>query len=460
MSMHDLFAEILQYKDEILRQGTPHAVELLKRLIKVHPADIAEFLEGLSRSDASTFFLLFPREVQYRIFDAIIHPLKVVLLESLSDHERSAFLNQLSIDDLTEFFEELSDEELKHYLRLLHKKDRERVLSLLKFGPETAGGIMYTDVLTLMQDFTVEKSIHILQRLRPSKSLHHTIYVTNQNNEVVGHINLEDLVLKGPKTRIGAFVRSNELVVNAYEDQQDVAHKMVHYGVSNAPVVDNNNTFLGVIPSQALVEVIEEEASEDIYRMSALTPSEDPYFTRSFAKLLYQRSTILIILLLAQTLSTIILSKYNLLLQGFFLTCITMVISTGGNASSQTSALAIQGMASGEIDMESSMRFIKRELLMGLIIGIGLGLFSFLRTYGTSYFSNEPFNAIGSIAVSTSLATIVFVAIMLGSTMPFILKKIGIDPAHSAGPILTTVIDVIGLLLYCSIGSFIMYYWG
>lgn len=450
----------MQHKHEILQQGTPYGAELLKRLIAVHPADLAQFLETLNREDASVFFLLFPRDIQHRIFDEISHSLKVDILESLSDSERSTFLHHLSIDDLTDFFEDLSDEELKHYLRLLHKKDRDRVLSLLKFDPETAGGIMYTDVLTLMQDFTVEKSIHILQRLRPSRALHHTIYITSQNNEVVGHINLEDLVLRGPKTRIGSFVRTNELVVNAYEDQQDVAHKMVHYGVSNAPVVDEHGTFLGVIPSQALVEVIEEEASEDIYRMSALTPSEDPYFARSFSKLLYQRSTILMILLLVQTFSTIIMRQYQPLLEGFLFVFMNMALSTGGNASSQTSALAIQGMSSGDIDPTSSMRFVKRELKMGLILGLMLGLFSFFRMYGMHYFFSEKFTLVGSVAVSCSLAIIVFFAIMLGSTMPFILKRLGIDPAHSAGPILTTVIDVIGVLLYCIVGGFILHYWG
>lgn len=460
MNMHHLFADILQHKHEILSQGTPYAVELLKKFIGIHPADIAEFLETLDREEASSFFLLFPRDLQHRVFDEVTQSLKVALLESLSDGERSTFLHDLSIDDLTDFFEELSDEELKHYLRLLHRRDRDRVLSLLKFDPETAGGIMYTDVLTLMQDFTVEKSIHILQRLRPSRALHHTIYVTSQNNEVVGHINLEDLVLKGPKTRIGSFIRSNELVVNAYEDQQDVAHKMVHYGISNAPVVDNNGTFLGVIPSQALVEVIEEEASEDIYRMSALTPSEDPYFARSFSKLLYQRSTILMVLLLVQTFSTIILRRYDALLEGFLIYYISMLISAGGNASSQTSALAIQGMATGEIDLGSSGRFVRRELGMGLILGIMLGIFSFIRMYITNYFFSEPFNVVGTIAVSCALISIVFFAILLGSTMPFILKRLGIDPAHSAGPILTTVIDVIGVLLYCIIGGFILHYWG
>lgn len=461
MSLHHLLTEIMQHRDEILRHGTHQGAQLLKKLIALHPADLAQFLETLDSEDASAFFLLFPRDIQHRVFDEISHSLKVALLESLSDSERATFLNHLSIDDLTDFFEDLSDQELKHYLRLLHKKDRDRVLSLLKFDPETAGGIMYTDVVTLMQDFTVEKSIHILQRLRPSRALHQIIYVTSQNNEAIGHINLEDLLLRSPKTRIGSFVRANELVVNAYEDQQDVAHKMVHYGISNAPVVDEHGTFLGVIPSQALVEIIGEEASEDIYRMSALTPSEDPYFSRSFTKLLYQRSTILMILLLIQTFSTVIMRQYQLILEGFGLfVFMSMALSTGGNASSQTSALAIQGMSSGDIDTTSSTRFVKRELWMGLILGLMLGLFSFVRMYGMHYFFDEPFTIISSIAVSCALFAIVFFAIMLGSTMPFILKRLGIDPAHSAGPILTTVIDVIGVLLYCIIGGFILHYWG
>jgi len=463
MMTQEIFEAVARHMDEIA-QGviTQPVQELLSRLAKIHPADIAEWLEGLSHEDACKIFVALPQELQVRIFHECGHMLQVSMLETLSESERSDFLQHLSIDDLTDFFDDLSDEELKRYLKLLHKKDRDRVISLLQFSPDSAGGIMYTDVLTLMQDLTVAKSIHILQRLRPSRALHHKIYVTTQNNELVGHINLEDLVLKSPTTRLRFILRTDELVAQVDEDRQDVVNKMLHYGVSNIPVVGHDQTFLGVIPSEVLAETIEDEASEDIYRMSALSPIKYTYFETSFGRLLYQRSSILIVLLLVQTLSSMIVRRYDYLLCGFLTYFMSMLISTGGNASSQTSALAIQGMATGEIDIETSRRFITRELLMASIIGAILGIFSFGRTYFVHrILSYDPsFSVAGGLAVSVSLMVIVIVSIFLGSALPFVLKRFGLDPAHSAGPLLTTIIDVIGLLIYCLVSSWIFSIFG
>ncbi len=185
--------------------------------------------------------------------------MKVFALSFLNDSDRSQLLNSLSIDELTDFFDDLSAEELKDYLRFLHRKDRDRVISLLKFDPESAGGIMDTNVVTLIQDFTVEKSIQILQRLQPSRELHQEIYVTNQDTELVGHIKLEDLVLKHPKERLISILRKNELVVDADEDRESVAQKMRHYHLMTVPVVDKENLFLGVIPSDTLVDIIKKK---------------------------------------------------------------------------------------------------------------------------------------------------------------------------------------------------------
>jgi magnesium transporter len=321
----------------------------------------------------------------------------------------------------------------------------------MRFDPESAGGIMNTDVLTLMQDFTVEKSIQILQRLQPRRELHHSIYVTNQDNELVGHINLEDLLLKNPKTRLSSFLRKNELVVGVDEDRESVAHKMVHYKLMTAPVVGTGNIFLGIIPSETLVDVIEREAAEDVYKISALAPIKHAYFDTPFARLFYQRASILVILLLVQTLSTIIIGKYEVLLGSFLMMFITMITSTGGNSSSQTSALVIQGLISGEITDSNIMRFLKRELFMALAIGASLGVISFVRVYLT-----HTGNVWGNLAVSVSLTVIVVVSVMLGSLIPIILKKLDLDPALSAGPFLATIMDVLGLLIYCGISQLIL----
>lgn len=452
MVVQKLFEEMVEHIDAVIAQNTIVAQELWREFLRTHPVDIAEFLNSIEHEHALALLKNLPEIIRLDVFHDLSQSLKVKLLEQLSEHDRHYIITHLSIDDLTDFFDDLSDAELENYLKLLHKKDQRRVLSLLQFNPETAGGIMVASVLTLMQDFTVEKSIQILQKLQPNRDLHQQIYVLSQNNELVGHINLEDLVLKHPKTQLRSILRPNILVVHVHEDRERVAQQMVHYGVSNVPVIGEEGVFLGVIPSEALVEIIEEEAGEDIYRMSAVSPIKHTYFETPFSKLLYQRSSILIVLLMVQTFSSMIIEYYQALLCGFLTFFISMLTSTGGNASSQTSAFAIQGLATGEINDGNSVRFIRREFVMAIIMAFLLGFFSFVRIY----IAHHHANTIENIAVSISLAVIVLVSITLGSCMPLILRRFNIDPAHSAGPLLTTVIDVVGLLIYCLISSSIL----
>lgn len=442
---HKTIETVRQHLDELLAQDSVLGASLWNELLKLHPADIAQLFAMLDEDEFRPVFLALPEGIRKGVFLEFSDPQKVFCLSFLDDHARTSLLGSMPLDELTDFFDSLSDEELKRYLKLLHRKDREQVLSLMQFNPESVGGIMDTNVLTLMQDFTVEKSVHILQRVQPRRELHQQIYVTNRENQLVGRINLEDLVLKGPKTRLADIVRQNEFVAQVMQDREEVAKQMMHYSLTTVPVVGNDGVFLGVIESQTLVEIIEEEASEDIYRISALSPIKHTYFETSFTRLLLQRSSILMMLLVLQSLSTMILEYYQATLTGFFMYFITMLISTGGNTSSQSSALAIQGMATGEISGGAIVRFIKRELLMACMIALILGSFSWLRIYLTHH------DLLGSFVVSFSLGMIVLVSVMLGSCMPIVLKKLGMDPAHSAGPLLATLMDIVGLFVYCVI---------
>lgn len=451
MDAEKTLAQVAGNITTVVNEDSPLGVLLWKELIKLHPADIAQFFTSLDKESVKLLFTKFPHALKAHVFSYLSYSMKVYCLSFLDGHDRGQLLSTLPLDELTDFFDELSDEELKSYLKLLHKKDREKVLSLMRFDPESAGGIMNTDVITLMADFTIEKSIQILQRLQPSIELHQQIYVTNQDNELVGHINLEDLVLKNPKTRLASILRKNELVVNVKQDQEAIAHQMLHYKLMTVPVVGDDNVFLGVIPSDTLVDIIEREAAEDVYKISAMTPIKHTYFETPFMKLLYQRSSILIILFLVQIFSSIIMIYYDRLLEGFLILFIAMIQSTGGNSSSQSSALVIQGISSGELNASNIRRFLRREALMALLIGATLTIVSFIRIY---VLHQGHFWA--NIAVSLSLGIIVVVSMLLGSLIPVMLRKLGMDPALAAGPFLATLMDILGLLIYCFVSQMIL----
>lgn len=436
--------------DSVLAQDTDLGKSLFHILLTAHPADIANFMGSLDYESMSRLFLMLPHDTSTEVFAYLSNIEKIKILGFLDDDHRVYLLKHLSVDELASFFDDLSDEELRAYLKLLHKEEREKLLGLLQFNPKSAGGLMDIDVFTLMQDFTVQKSIQLLQRLQPNRELHHQIFVTDVNGILVGQINLEDLVLKGPQERLSSILRKNELVVDVYEDRKNIAQRMMHYQLTMVPVVDPQGIFLGVIPSGTLIAIIEQESSEEVYRMSALAPIKNSYFETPFYRLLYQRSAILSVLLLAQSLSSIIMQQYELLLSTFLIYFVPMLSAMGGNVSSQTSALVIQGMAGGDINNDNIWRFIRREFFMAAAIALTLACFSFLRVY----IMYKRFW--GSIAVSCSLFVIVLVAVLLGSLLPLGLKRLNIDPAFSAGPFLATLMDILGILLYCYISTLIL----
>lgn len=442
-----LLASIKENIEEVIQRTTPLSISLWQEFIDLHPADIAKFLTNLSADLRNRLFVAITGELSCEVFKELSESMQVQVLSFLNDNGKVDALSCLTVDEMTDLFENLSDDELKKYLNLLHKNDREKVLSLMQFDPESAGGIMDIEVLALQDDFSVHKSIQLIQRLQVKKELHRQIFVVNKKKQLVGYIMLEDLVLQKAEVLISTFMQENELVAQADEDQESIAQKMVHYKMMIMPVVGNDNYFLGIIPGDTLVDIIEEEASEDIYRMSAMQPIKGTYFEDSFWQLLSRRSYILIALLLAQSLSSFIIEFHEALLAGFLIRFITMLVSTGGNASSQTSAIIIQGMASGEISQDNIKRFFKREICLALVMGLILGSVAFVRVYLTSY------HLLGSVAVSLSLFSIVVVSMAIGSSFPFLLKRLNLDPAYSAGPVLATLMDVLGLFIYCMISK-------
>jgi len=452
MSIEKFMHEIRDNLDAVIAQSNDLGKSLYSSFCKEHPADIAQFLEDITKDDALKLFGALPQEVRINTFPEFSESMQAIVLAHMSDTERTTVLNALGPDELTDLFDELSDDDLKKYLELLRTSVREQVVSLLKFDPESAGGVMHTDVLTLVQDFTVERSIKLLQRLQPSRDVHQRIFVTNAAHILVGYINLEDLVLQKPEARLSSFMRQNELIAYAEEDQEKVAKEMVHYGLMIAPVVDERNHFLGVIPSETLVNVLVEEATEDVQKMAALSPTKLSYFKQSFFKVMKERSYVLAVLLLAESFSRTILHAYEATFQTSMIlyTFIPMLMSLGGNTSHQTSAIMIQGIASGEVIPSNMFRFLRRELLMSLCLSIILGLISFIRvlmTGGPVWYA---------CAISATAGAIVLCAVSLGSIIPLVLHRFNMDPAFSAGPFLATMMDVLGVLIYCAMCTYLL----
>ncbi len=451
MDIQKLLSEIREQFDEFIKSSSPLGQSLWDTFIQVHPADMVDFLTNFDRDQIKQIILRLPKDLRVELFAQLSDSLKVFCLSVLNDADQAELLDSLPVDDLTDLFDHFEDEELKHYLSLLNKRVRQNVLSLLKFDPESAGGIMDSDVIALNADYTVEKTISILQRVRPKREMHQKLYVVDGAHRLVGHINLEDLVLQNPKERIGAFMEKNELLVRVDQDREKVVQDMMHYSLMTAPVVDDENHFLGVIPSETLLDVVSAEAREDVTRMAALAPLKYPYFETSVFRLFWERGYILIALLILESFSSSILHSYEATLTALLISLVPMLISVGGNTSSQSSAMVIQGMVSGEIHLANFSRFLKKELFVTLFLSIALGATAFARVYLTGG------NLLETLVASIALSCIVLISSVLGSCIPFLLKRLNLDPAFSAGPFLATIMDIVGIMIFCYLSKAILF---
>jgi len=440
------------YIKEILAHRTARGKKGWETILHAHPSDIADLAENIATSYRKKLFKKLPIEIFTRVFDQLSHLLQVASIEDVSQDTAEHLLRALSSDDVVDLLEHMDDERAKHYLKLMQKKQRTRIANLLTFEHDSAGGIMNSDLLTLHSDWTVKKCISLLQRLKPQTEVRYCLYVTDSKNILLGHITLDQLVLSKPDTLLHKILKKNDVLIKANEDQETAIQKMMHYDVQSAPVVDEHQHFLGVIMPDDVVEVLEEEASEDVYKMSGVGHVEHTYFETPMMVMLYERSKWLIGLLLFQSVSSIIMKRFDAMLTEHVIISLflTMLIGTGGNAGNQSATLVIRGLATGEIGRSKRVKLFLREFGLGLMIATTLSFISFLRVY---YMHGA---IIAAAAISLSLFCIVLASMILGTLIPLALDRLGIDPAHSAAPFLATLMDIIGILIYCSICSYML----
>ncbi|HBS47897.1 TPA: magnesium transporter [Candidatus Dependentiae bacterium] len=451
-TVKNILLQIENNLEEVLKNETFQSTTTWQNFVKLHPADIASFLEQFDEETQITFLKKFSKDLTGNVFEKLSLENQSNLLFKLEKPFAAEILQEMTASAVTDLFDLLSDEQVKEYLRLLQKEHRKQVISLLNFDPKSAGGIMNSEIFTLSQDISIKQGVALMQRLSTDQEYVDRIYITDRNNKLTGYIKIEDLVLNKPQTLISDIFHQNELIINVHEDQEIVANQMKHYDLLSVPVVDNENNFLGIITADESMDVIEEEASEDVYKMSGLGSVDQTYFQTPFWRLIWQRSFWLITLLILQSASSFVLSSYEKLITQnailfFFL---NMLIGTGGNAGNQSGALVIRGLSTGEIHRKNGLKVLFREFRVAIIIALFLAVIGFERVYLTRH------NLIAAVVISISLSAIVVVSIFLGTLLPLLLERLNIDPAHAAAPFLATLMDIIGISIYCIIASKIL----
>jgi magnesium transporter len=432
---------------------TPIQVAKLHSLfVQMNTVDIAEIFEDVSRAKVVQIFRLLPKNIAADVFSYIAPEEQQIIVESLTDNEVSDIMNKLFVDDAVDVLEEMPADVVTRVLQNVQDEKRKIINQILQYPDDSAGSIMTTEYVDLREDATVSEAFDYIRATGINKETIYTSYVIKRDRLLVGVLSAKTLMLADPRDRIGDIMDTNLVFAYTTDDQEAAAGLFRKYGLVSMPVVDKEQRLVGIITVDDVVQVIEEENTEDFEKMAALTPSDEPYLKTSILKLTRNRILWLLVLMLSATITGGVIANFEdaLAVLPALVVFIPMLMDTGGNAGSQTSTLIIRGMALGEIRLRNIFSVWGRELCIGALCGLGLGLINFVRVYvmyGKSVFL--------SLAVTCTLFFTVIIAKSIGCILPMIAKKLKVDPAIMAAPLITTIVDGTSLVVYFSIAKMI-----
>lgn len=438
--------------------GDPEA--LREAFDEFHPEDVAELLEDLPALDLVEIIEALSPETGADIVGRLSPERQQDVMEALGIAAAAELLGEMDPDDRADYVGDLGREQRTTLLDELAKTDAEaadETRELLAFDEETAGGLMTTEYVGLDPETKAWEAIEQLRKIAREDDAEtiYLIYVVGFGEKLLGVVSLRDLILSDPAQTLADIMTENVLSIRADEDQEEVAKTFARYDLNAIPVVDERNTMLGLVTVDDVVDVVIEEATEDAQMMGGVVPLEDSYFQTRFRELVWKRGAWLIVLFLGQLLTATVMEANQSVLASTqaLAIFIPLIISSGGNAGSQSSTLIIRAMALGEAEPGDWLRVFWRELLVGLALGFILSLMGFAR----AFFAGGDVSAIHlATVVSASILAIVTLSTVIGSLLPMLIQRAGLDPAVSSTPFIASVVDVLGLIVYFGLAVLIL----
>lgn len=446
--------------EELLREDLPDRVrelleerqfrELQDALSLLEPQDIALVTERLEEREVLLLFRLLPRDTAAKVFIEMPSDYQEALIGMFSDAKLREVLDELYIDDTVDLIEEMPAGLVKRILRNTDSESRAAINMILRYPKDSAGSIMTTEYIRLDKDLTVSDAFARIRRVGVDKETIYTCYVTEPDRLLIGLVTVRDLLLAEEDTRIGDIMNTNVIFVDTSEDKEVVAQTMSKYDFLAIPVVDKGGRLVGIVTYDDAADVIQEEATEDIEKMAAIVPTDKPYLKTGVFETWRKRIPWLLLLLVSATFTGKILGHYeeSLGMVPILTIFIPMLMDTGGNAGGQASVTVIRGLSLGELRVEDILRVIWKELRVALLCGISLAAVGFLKAL---FIDNADF--LTALVVCLTLALTVFLAKLVGCTLPLLAKRLGFDPAVMASPFITTIVDALSLLVYFAVAS-------
>jgi magnesium transporter len=419
-----------------------------------HPADIADSLEVIPAEQAVTIFNMLPDDVASEVLDETGILLRQELVREVDDERLADLLDELPMDDAAEFLDELPDTTSSKLLSLMEPEEAEEVRELLSYEDETAGRLMTRDVAALRRHWSAGEAVEYLRFLVSADEAEtiYFLYVVDRDGRLIGVVPIRALVLAPSSTTIESIMVPEVIKIDVSADQEEIADVVSKYDFVAIPVVDENDYLLGVVTVDDVLDIVEEEATEDFQRLGGSEPLAQPYFAASIPQVVAKRLVWLLPLFVLSILTDTVLSSYETVTNAFIsLTWfIPAVIGTGGNAASQTVATIIRAIAIGDVRLVDLGRTISREVAIGLILGLALGAFGFGRALLLGADPGVP------LVLSLTIVLIVTWSTGVATLVPIIAQRLKIDPAVVSAPMITTIIDASGLFFYLALGTYIL----
>ncbi|NLY86783.1 MAG: magnesium transporter [Tissierellia bacterium] len=420
-------------------------VEIKKELSQMNEVDVAELLDPLDEHLTLLLFRMLPKDLAVEVFSYFSTEQQMGIINSITDKELEYIMDELFFDDMIDLIEEMPANIVKKILKSTKEEERKLINQFLKYPANSAGSIMTIEYVDLKKEMTVGEALAHIKETGLNKETIYTCYVTDNKRVLEGIISLRTLVVSNEDEILEDIMEKDVIKVNTHDDQESIAGIFMKYGFLALPVVDKENRLTGIITVDDIMDVIEQEATEDFQLMAAMSPSEEAYLDTDVFTLAKQRLPWLLILMISATFTGRIMLKFENVLASVVIlsTFIPMLMDTGGNSGNQSSTLIIRGLAVGEITAKDWLKVLWKEIRISSIVGIVLSAVNFLRLILI-----ERVELIIALTVSTTLLVTVITAKMVGGTLPLLAKKLRLDPAIMAGPLITTIVDAISLILY------------
>ena len=423
-------------------------------IIELNVVDIAETIEDIEDPAKLLFiFRLMPKEMAAEVFAYLEHEAQQRIVEDMTDRELARIVDELFLDDTVDFIEEMPANIVKRVLKLADHETRRQINVLLKYPEDSAGSLMTIEMMELDKGLSVRDAIAAIRRQSADKESLSTCFVTTRDRKLEGVVDLHTILASRDEEHIEEIMDDDVISVNTHDDQNEVAMLFKKYDLLVMPVVDNENRLVGLITIDDIVDVIEEENTEDMYRMAAVVPDDETYLKSGVWATARNCMPWLLILMVSSTVTSFIIRGYEeaLLAIVVLTNYIPMLMDTGGNAGSQSSVMIIRGLALGEIEMKNTFKVVWKEFRVGILCGIGLSVFNFFKLM---WF--DGLDPLVAFTICGTLACTVIVAKLCGGILPIFAKRIGLDPAVMAAPLITTIVDAISLIIYFSLATLLL----